>query len=650
MLSDREPRPRTPQSSGLTRLQTAVLGVMLMAIYLLAYRHGQFGRHGEACQCGRAASSMREQEEMLDDMPHSERVMVDCILEQPDTRAAVRQRLQTCLADRSGGRGLGAAASTPRPGSALVEAPRAEVSSPSQAASPLQAGPSTAEASTAAAAAAAAPAAASAAAAFASAVSSVAIGGAADSKLAQDMHVSRTNEDMLPSAPLDARTVEQITAAATAAASPTSLATAAAAAGTLLLITCVGNGKFISVTEKDWLACAGRPGFTPLVDGLFIQEELPPKGSNRVAFKHVKTGNYLQVVPKGSDPAWVVRVHQPVVGEIEAFQVKEQSGSTYLYSLGARCHLNFRFGEILRGHNKGGQPAGTIPSARMQLERVDAAELTRRVAADVASANAARLETSSQISQIATLGASNEVRVISYGLYGASPRYTIGVVRNAELARLVYPGWRVRVYLDHTVPAPVVSELERLGAELVRANEQSMGGGIGGMFWRFLVAADTSVDRFIVRDCDSRLNARERLAVEEWISSGAMVHSLRDHPNHDRPLNGGMWGGRKGAVADMPTLVRKWSNRDEYMGDLDFLNTQIWTRSQVKSSQMAHDAYSCHKYPNSKPFPTRRPPDFQHVGQVFFGDGKPRMPDITDFLLTNKAPAQCRRQPSWENG
>ena len=34
------------------------------------------------------------------------------------------------------------------------------------------------------------------------------------------------------------------------------------------------------------------------------------------------------------------------------------------------------------------------------------------------------------------------------------------------------------------------------------------------------------------------------------------MHSLRDHPNHDRPLNGGMWGGRKGAVPDMAALVR----------------------------------------------------------------------------------------------
>ena len=99
MLSEREPRPRGTPSTGLTRLQSAVLGVMLMAIYLLAYRHGQFGRHG-SCQCGQSSASLRGQEELLESMPHSERLMVDCMLEQPDTRTAVRQRLRACLADR----------------------------------------------------------------------------------------------------------------------------------------------------------------------------------------------------------------------------------------------------------------------------------------------------------------------------------------------------------------------------------------------------------------------------------------------------------------------------------------------------------------------------------------------------------------------
>ena len=170
------------------------------------------------------------------------------------------------------------------------------------------------------------------------------------------------------------------------------------------------------------------------------------------------------------------------------------------------------------------------------------------------------------------------------------------------------------------------------------------------MFWRFLVAGDPAVDRFIVRDSDSRLNPRERLAVEEWIASGKAIHSIRDHPNHDRPLNGGMWGGTRNAVPDMAQLVRKWSNRDAYMGDLDFLNQVVWPRPNVKASQISHDAYSCHKYPNAKPFPTQRPPDFQHVGQVFLGDGSARQDDITSFMLNRQAPRQCRGDPSWLHG
>ena len=101
--------------------------------------------------------------------------------------------------------------------------------------------------------------------------------------------------------------------------------------------------------------------------------------------------------------------------------------------------------------------------------------------------------------------------MVSYGLYGSSERYTVGVIRNAQLAPDVYPGWRVRVYHDDSVPQPVLAALAALRVELVRMGQSSgMGGGIGGMFWRFLVASDPAVDRYVIRDSDSRLNPRER--------------------------------------------------------------------------------------------------------------------------------------------
>jgi hypothetical protein len=45
------------------------------------------------------------------------------------------------------------------------------------------------------------------------------------------------------------------------------------------------------------------------------------------------------------------------------------------------------------------------------------------------------------ISKIAMLPKSNETRVISFGLYGNQPRYTIGAIQNMELKKTYFPDW-----------------------------------------------------------------------------------------------------------------------------------------------------------------------------------------------------------------
>jgi hypothetical protein len=60
--------------------------------------------------------------------------------------------------------------------------------------------------------------------------------------------------------------------------------------------------------------------------------------------------------------------------------------------------------------------------------------------------------------------------------------------------------------------------------------------------WRFLPLGDPLVDIFVVRDLDSRLTQRERVAVEEWENSNYTVHAMRDNSNHGTSLLGGMWG------------------------------------------------------------------------------------------------------------
>jgi hypothetical protein len=157
------------------------------------------------------------------------------------------------------------------------------------------------------------------------------------------------------------------------------------------------------------------------------------------------------------------------------------------------------------------------------------------------------------LATIARLPLSGEKRVVAYTLFGHDPKYVRGALRNAELVHVYFAGWTARFYCDATVPSDTVAGLQARGAEVVMDATRP-----ATMFTRFLAAADPTVDRFIVRDADSRLNARERMAVEAWVQSGKGVHSIRDHPNHAKPLNGGLWGAKRGAIPNITGLIESY--------------------------------------------------------------------------------------------
>jgi hypothetical protein len=235
---------------------------------------------------------------------------------------------------------------------------------------------------------------------------------------------------------------------------------------------------------------------------------------------------------------------------------------------------------------------------------------------------------------------SKEKRVVSFGLYGDNPRYTKGALHNAELVKYILPGWVCRFYIDDTVPQDAVKDLKDEGAEIVKITD--LKGSTAGMFWRFLVADDDTVDRYIIRDADSRLSNREATALAEWIESGKAFHVMRDHPNHNFVMNGGLWGGTKGALGiKMKDLITQWSRKDAYLADMEFLQSSIWPR--IQNDQIAHDAYHCERYPNTRPFPIRRV-NLEIVGGVFDENDEPRSGDKRLFTTT---PVKCRGKPSW---
>jgi hypothetical protein len=102
----------------------------------------------------------------------------------------------------------------------------------------------------------------------------------------------------------------------------------------------------------------------------------------------------------------------------------------------------------------------------------------------------------------------NETRVISFALYGKKPKYNLGAIYNVEMAKVYFPGWKCRFYVTNDVLNLTISVLKDLGADIEYIPPGM--GKMSGMFWRFVVADDPTVDRYLIRDVDSRMNARDR--------------------------------------------------------------------------------------------------------------------------------------------
>jgi tetratricopeptide (TPR) repeat protein len=214
--------------------------------------------------------------------------------------------------------------------------------------------------------------------------------------------------------------------------------------------------------------------------------------------------------------------------------------------------------------------------------------------------------------------------VIAFSLYGVAPAHCDGAVRNAMAAHYLYPEWRCRFYVDESVPTGVSDRLLREGAQVVRVG--GLPAGRYGTFWRFLIADDEAVDRYLVRDCDACLNLRERAAVDAWIASGRHFHVMRDGLTHTEPMLAGMWGGVRGALPPMQEQIIEFCREAPLSRTADqlFLRERVWPTA--RQSVLAHDSQFSLR--DSQPFPHDPNPGGPRVGQavttppIGWGDGQ----------------------------
>lgn len=206
-----------------------------------------------------------------------------------------------------------------------------------------------------------------------------------------------------------------------------------------------------------------------------------------------------------------------------------------------------------------------------------------------------------------------KANVIAFSLFGDKHRYIEGALRNALVAPYVYPGWRCRFYCDASVPADAREALARSGAEVVLMPPPQRTSD--ALFWRFLVAEDATVGRFLVRDCDAVVNARERAAVSEWLRSPAYFHVMRDYPSHIDLMLARMWGGVAGVLPPLARLLEGFTFdplTQSRTVDQRFLGQRVWPL--IRASCLIHDR--CFRNFGARPFPEGSElPGQHHVGE-----------------------------------
>ena len=213
-------------------------------------------------------------------------------------------------------------------------------------------------------------------------------------------------------------------------------------------------------------------------------------------------------------------------------------------------------------------------------------------------------------------------KIISFSLFGNKDIYLIGALENAALVDSIYPGWVARFYVDDTVPKEVIYNLREYRAE-IKEIESNGYGSFFGTYWRFFVAADTSVERFLIRDADSRINHREAAAVGEWIKSGKEFHLMRDSIAHNKRILGGMWGGVGGSIPDIEGIIKQFGKFNKYGDDEEFLQEIVFPR--MNGRYLCHDDINA--FGDAKAFPAHE----KMFGTSFVGEIVNFKPDEVDI-------------------
>ncbi len=207
--------------------------------------------------------------------------------------------------------------------------------------------------------------------------------------------------------------------------------------------------------------------------------------------------------------------------------------------------------------------------------------------------------------------------------------YTIGAIKNAELAKIIYPDFQCWFYVhQETVPQEIIQQLINMKNTKVILKSGNLS-ECKPMMWRFEAIDEEDVSIMLSRDTDTRFLLREKLAVDEWIQSDQLFHIMRDHPHHNFKILGGMFGTRKlPSLKNWKNIMNTYIQQGNKNYDQNFLLEHIYPL--IKNNSLIHASFNKYEE-HCKPFPIEYENTFQFVGEYVYEDDKRSNAHIVDL-------------------
>lgn len=215
------------------------------------------------------------------------------------------------------------------------------------------------------------------------------------------------------------------------------------------------------------------------------------------------------------------------------------------------------------------------------------------------------------------------MKVTSYSIFGYSGRngnYWIYIPSLLRLHSILFPDYKLAIYhddtIDHMAYGKVLKQLNKdskLDLCYMGRNKELC----RSMLWRCKAIWDYPQAKAVFfRDLDSCPTYRERCANEAFIKSSRAVHGINDHPAHDVPLMGGLWGCKPKKYMIL-TGHRSWEKFVSLQRDQDFTihgTDQLFLRDNVlpciENSLLVHKDSLFINFPEIDPDMKEKDKDF----------------------------------------